>query len=95
MSIRNRLARRRAEQRLQRKTRAANRPQVDPEAEINGMIQKYSNRAYRIGQRMFDASQARKAEGKVVLKHTITHGIGVAYRGLMGSKQKPKKGRKK
>jgi hypothetical protein len=86
MGLRNSLARRRAENRITRQVRAANRPPVDNEAELNAIVQKYQDKAYSIGKRMFDQSQARKAEGKQLLKNFLTHRVGETYRTVMGPK---------
>lgn len=95
MGVRTSLARRRNENRIRRKTRSFDRKTYDTETELDQMIDQYSNGAYRLGKRMFDMSQARKAEGKQILKQTLKHGIGVTYRGIMGSKKtSPKKSRR-
>lgn len=92
MGIGDRLARRKVENRIRRKS--IPREQVDPEAELDAMVQNVQDRAYRIGKRIFDASQARKTEGKQILKGWVKHGIGETYRGVVGPKQKQQKRKK-
>lgn len=100
MGIKTILARRRNENRIKRRTRAASRPQTDPDADFDTIIRPY----YRSAQKMYSRTQKtltdpqRKVEGKALTKHLIIHNIiGDGYRALMGSKQskqKPKRRKK-
>lgn len=96
LGIKTILGRRRSEQRIRRRTRRASRKPVNTEADIDRIVQPYIRRAGRIANKVVNTTQDRKAEGKVVLKGWIKHGIGVSYRGLVGSKRptQKKRGRK-
>ena len=88
MSIRTALSRRRNEKRIRMRTHSSilkqNNP--DPNGELEAKIENYQNRAYSIGNKMYQSTQNRKAEGKQILKNSIKHGIGVTARAFLGSK---------
>lgn len=78
-------------QRIQRKVLKSNRPYIDPNIQLEHTISNVSNRAYQYGNRLYNITQSRKAEGKEILKQSIKHGIGETTRAFLGpSKHKPK-----
>jgi len=92
------LGRRRSENRIRRRMQRANLPRRDPEVELDAFVNKYTDRAYRVGVRVFNTSQARKAEGKVLLKTFLKRRVGETYRTVVGPKSSqtptPKRRRK-
>jgi len=91
MGVRNFFARRRQEKRVQRRSRSFNRSSDSANRELDAMLTNIGDRAYRIGNAMYSASQNRKGEGKQILKHWTVHGIGEASRALWGPSRKKNK----
>lgn len=96
MGIKELLARRRSENRIQRHTRSFSHKQHNTEAELDELIQSVGNRVYRTGRGVANISQRvginldidkrRKQEGKTILISSIKHGIGETTRAFLGPK---------
>lgn len=92
MSFRDMLARKRADERIHRRAkqsllRQGNR---DPEDVMEAQLNRYGNQAYHIGERVYNTTQKRKAEGKQIFVSTTKHMIGATYREIFGTKKKGK-----
>ena len=93
MGILDSLARRKKENRIKRKSRP--KPSYpDPDVQIDKYLDQIGNTVYKRGRKFWNESQARKAEGKRILKRTLLHGIGSTTRLVTGQK-KSKRGNKK
>lgn len=58
---------------------------------VEEQINHYGQQAYRLGERAYNMTQKRKADGKKIFIATTKHMIGVTYRGLLGTKKTGKK----
>jgi hypothetical protein len=97
--LRSARGRRDSEQRIQRRTKSSIIRQTrntDPDDELEAAITRYQKQAYRVGSKLWDTTQNRKAEGKQILISTIKHSIGATARTILGprkttlKKSKPK-----
>ena len=65
----------------------------EPDVQIDKILDKYGNQIYRRGTKAWKEMQARKIEGKQILKRTILHGIGSTTRLVSGESEKHKRKR--
>lgn len=71
-------ARRRNENRIKRRSRTPQK-QVNPEAEIDALIQPHVRRFQEFGRKVVRGTQQRKGEGKEILKAKLKGGVRGAY----------------
>jgi hypothetical protein len=60
----------------------------DPEDALEATLNNYSNKAYRMGTKMYNTTQKRKAEGKQIFFATTKHLIGETTRAFLGPRKK-------
>lgn len=79
MGLKERLARRRSEERIARGTRSSNRKQIDPDAQIDEMLRPIQRRITTIGNTLIRGVNARKGRGKEILKAQLKARVHDAY----------------
>ncbi len=83
--------RRDSERRIQHRTKTSITRQNTPsdDSDLETYLTHYTNQASRLVARTYETftDPARKAEGKVILKGAIWHGVGVGARTLLGPRK--------